>query len=398
MESWVFELLKGVGRLFIHPVLYVTLAVAVVLGYFRVKRERYDFLIRIEYGLTEFQKACKSLLIGIALSVFTIGIGVILPFGTIVLLGLFTILFTLFIKPRLLSSAYIFGFAFLGVILLPNIETSISLLQSLFVSIAGTDLSTLALLMGMLIVVEGLLVWKQASFQTSPMLHKSKRGLPVGSHVVQRVWILPLFLFVPVTSGGITTYFDWWPVLQVGEHTLTIWLVPFAVGFYQHLRASLPKVTIPILGKQLFFLGLLVFLISASSLLWATSAIIAAIVAIFGRGWLQYRTRIQEDRQRPLFVQRDDGLVILGVIPDSPAEKMNLQIGEIITKVNNIPVKTVPQFYEALQKNRAFCKLHVVDINGEIRFAQSALYEGDHHELGLLFIQEGRKWKRAEVS
>ena len=48
-------------------------------------------------------------------------------------------------------------------------------------------------------------------------------------------------------------------------------------------------------------------------------------------------------------------------------------------------------FYEALQQNRAHCKLEVLDVNGQIRFVQRALYEGDHHELGILFVLKMKK-------
>ncbi|QFT90626.1 Cell division topological determinant MinJ [Bacillus sp. THAF10] len=398
MESWLWEALIGIGRFFIHPVVYVTLALAVMLGYYRVKRERYDFHIRIEYGLTEFQKACKSLIVGLALSIITIGLGVILPFGTIAIISIFTIVFTLFIKPRWLSTAYIFGFSLFAVILLPSLKVSNSFLQSLFASIEETHLPTFVILLGILMVVEGILIRKQAPYQTSPKLFRSKRGLPVGAHIVQRVWVLPLFLFVPVSNNGVESAFTWWPVLQMGEHTLAVWLVPFSMGFYQQLKASLPVQAVPAMGSQLILLSVLVLLTGIGSYWWENAAILAAVLAVFGREWLYYKAKAADDKQNPIFVQRDHGLVILGVIPGTPAEKMHLHIGEIITKVNNVPVNSVTGFYEALQHNRAFCKLQVVDTNGEARFAQTALYEGDHHELGLLFVQEGKKWKRTEVS
>jgi hypothetical protein len=36
------------------------------------------------------------------------------------------------------------------------------------------------------------------------------------------------------------------------------------------------------------------------------------------------------------------------------------------------------------------CKLEVFDTNGEARFEQRALYEGEHYELGILFVQDER--------
>ena len=85
--------------------------------------------------------------------------------------------------------------------------------------------------------------------------------------------------------------------------------------------------------------------------------------------------------------------MILGIIPDAPASKMTLQVGELITKVNGVAVQNEKIFYEALQKNRAHCKLEVLDTNGEVRFVQRALYEGDHYELGILFVQDERKYE-----
>jgi len=39
----------------------------------------------------------------------------------------------------------------------------------------------------------------------------------------------------------------------------------------------------------------------------------------------------------------------------------------------------------------------VLDINGEVRYVQRALYEGEHHELGILFVEEGKGWKHKAV-
>lgn len=79
--------------------------------------------------------------------------------------------------------------------------------------------------------------------------------------------------------------------------------------------------------------------------------------------------------------------MVLGIIPNTPADDLELKIGEIITKVNGIPVKHVLDFYEALQKPR-ICKMEIIGLNGEIRFDQRASYEGEHHELGILFVQD----------
>ena len=69
---------------------------------------------------------------------------------------------------------------------------------------------------------------------------------------------------------------------------------------------------------------------------------------------------------------------------------MGLRPGELLTKVNGRMVYSRTELYEALQSNRAHCKLEIYDINDQIRLVQNALYEGDHHELGILAV-ESRK-------
>jgi S1-C subfamily serine protease len=117
------------------------------------------------------------------------------------------------------------------------------------------------------------------------------------------------------------------------------------------------------------------------------------VIAIVGREALTLVQRMNDEALPFYFFKRNQGLMILGILPESPASKMALQVGELITKVNGAAVQNEKGFYESLQKNRAHCKLEVIDTNGEIRFVQRALYEGDHHELGILFVQEERKFE-----
>ena len=60
-------------------------------------------------------------------------------------------------------------------------------------------------------------------------------------------------------------------------------------------------------------------------------------------------------------------------------------------KVNGEPVNTPSAVYDALQKNSAFCKLEVMDLQGELRFAQAAIYVGEHHQMGVLLVKEDYK-------
>ena len=67
---------------------------------------------------------------------------------------------------------------------------------------------------------------------------------------------------------------------------------------------------------------------------------------------------------------------------------MQLIPGESIYKVNGTIITGGHSFYEALQQHKPYIKLEVLNLNGDIRFVQRAMYETDPHELGILFVGE----------
>src|SRR5690606_29984166 len=90
----------------------------------------------------------------------------------------------------------------------------------------------------------------------------------------------------------------------------------------------------------------------------------------------------------PLYVNDTRGLRILGIVPGTPAETMGLAAGEILHKVNGVRVRTKEELYEALVLNPAFCKLELLNLDGELKFAQRARYAGEHHQLGVILAPD----------
>jgi PDZ domain len=391
---WAFELLKGLGRVFAQPLFYYGVFLALLIGWLRVKKERRYFHVRVYHSFHESKFLFISgLLPGLVLSFFMVGIGFVLPSDTLILLSAVTILFGLTLQLRLLSPAYTVGLTFFCASFLVKYEGTKSFFAKYFSGLTNTNLSVLVLLLGMLLFVEAWLILKNGSVATSPQLTKSKRGLLIGVHWAERLWFVPAF--VPVPGEAITAVVSWWPVFSANEQTYSFLLVPFLIGFSQRIQGTHPSDSVRLTAKRVRLLAFAVSIVAAAGYWYAPLTVVAAAVAFIGREWVAFYQRFQDDSRSPLFSQRQHGLVILGIIPHSPAEKMGLQVGEIIVKTNGLTVKTEEEFYEALQRNRAFCKLEVLNRNGEIRFVQGALYEDEHHELGLLFVQNEKKWESA---
>lgn len=389
-NEWVVNFLIGTGKLFLNPLFYYSFFLCLVIGYRRVKQERKDFKIRVENGYFELKHVWPlGLLIGLFLSIITILSGVVIPFAAVIVMGSLTLLLSLTLKFRLLSSAYVIGITIFVLFFLYDQNITIPYLGESIKEMDSSLYPALAVIMGLLIIAEGILIRRNAILGTSPKLIVSNRGMTVGVHVSRRVWLVPLFLFVP--GGELTAPFEWWPVFELGKELyVTPILVPFLIGFSQQVQGSLPKTSIRMNGERVVALGVIVLGIAVGSIWMPIFSIAAAAIAVLGRESIHYSTKMAEHRLPFYFSKRERGVLILGIIPFSPADKMALQVGEIITKVNGTPVNTEKELYEALQHNRAHCKLEVLDAQDQIRFVQRALFEGEHHELGILFVQEKR--------
>jgi hypothetical protein len=386
-QDWLLELLKGFGKLFLNPVFYLSFLFAAFLGVSRVKKERRNFTVRAQDAYFELKQLLpRGIIVGLCVSVLSIGLVLVVPMEFIIFTGIFTIIFALIGKTRILSPVYTAG---LGII-----ASSVSVFLGLdFFLFSKSNLQpseyifpTAIILLGLLIISEGIFVRGNGVKGTSPRLKKSKRGQVIGVHLLERAWIMPVFLFIP--SGVLTIPFEWWPMFTIANQTYSLIFVPFLIGAKLEVQGEHPIIAIRNVGRNLIILGSIVIVGGAATYLYPLASLALVIVAIIGREWITLKQRNKEKNRSFYFSRKNNGVVILGIVPDSPADKMGLRIGEMISKVNSIPVQDKIQLYKALQKNSAHCKLEVFDTHGEIRFVQRALFEGDHHELGLLLIPD----------
>lgn len=396
VETWVNELLVGLGRFFLNPLFYIILLFSFFLGFQRTKQERKDFNSRIHstfLGWSEF--VWPGIIVGFILTVVMLALGIVIPVGFLFLTSILTAIFILTKQLRWLSPAYIVGLAIIFSLFLPKIEIENEWLMGLLAIPANNPIMYLAIMLTLLMLAEGFLILKKGYFYTSPKLKKSKRGKSIGTHVAKKLWMVPMIILIP--GEGIHSIFEWWPVFTTPYETFSFLAIPVGIGFQQQVQSTLPKEAIQMTGRRVLGLSLIVMFITIGAYWFPILAIAAAVVAIIGRELIIIRQKMIEENNVSFFATRSTGIVILGVIPDSPAYKMSLQVGEIVTKVNGKQVRNEKEFYEALQVNRAFCKLEVLDYNGEIRFAQRALYDGEHHELGLLFVHDEKQWTTEAV-
>lgn len=388
--DWLLACLIGLGKLFLHPLLYVSIAYCLFIGYLRIKRERRDFNTKIHRKTMELRALLsQGLVIGLILSLLTLVSGLVIPMAAILIMTAVTLLATLTMIRRLISPVYTIGLTFFILFFLFGKDIQLPFFQDAFDQLNQSVYPTLVILIGLLLIAEGVLIVKNGSKNTSPQLAVSKRGQPIGVYVSQRIWLIPMFVLVP--GGELPVPFDWYPVFSIGEVYLSPIVLPFLIGFKQKVHGTLPEQAINAHGKQVGALGVIITIMAVSSYWFPLLAIITAILAILGREFLHYTQKSLDEKQPFYFSKSKLGVQILGVIPESPADKMGLVKGEIISKINGVVVREEEELYRALQKNRAHCKLEVIGINEQMRFVQRALFEGEHYELGILFVEDQLK-------
>ncbi|MFC5773066.1 PDZ domain-containing protein [Ectobacillus antri] len=371
--EWLLEIGYAMGRFFLQPALYIFILINIFIGVLRVKKERREFSFKVHDIWYELRmSAFAGVGIGLLLSIATVGIGVVVSQDSLQVIAVLSAIGALLLPFGLLSAAYSIGVAI--------IVTGFSL----YSNSDETSLAALAFLMSLLLFAEGHLIAKRAAYETTPRLQKGKRGLLVGSHESKRMWLVPLLVLVP--SEGIGKLFSWWPVFTIGAETYSLFVIPFLLGFARRVIGSLPNIAITYTGHRVMGLSILVFVLALTSIWMPGIAIAAAGIAMLGRLMIAMQDRMHDQQQTPYFSVQKTGVMILDILPGSAAEELGLRPGEVITKVNGNYIEDVADFHRALRQKGAFCKLEVLDVQGEIRFAQRALY-ADDGDLGILFVR-----------
>lgn len=383
IQEWLIELGKGIGRLFLNPLLYWAIALIIIVGIRRIKQERRYFGTKVFDILTEWKDTVGfSILVGVFYSIVTMVVGMVISVEAILVLSIVTILLSLSLRFSLLSPSYTMGITVVLLMLFP-------LLGDYLVFVPGDlqiNFSVLAILLALFLFVEAHFLNRTRQNNTYPELTLGGRGSWVGRHRIKRIAIIPFFTLIP--SGLIEPFAAYWPYLDSNGEDYAIVLIPFVLGFEFTIRGSLPHVVANKLSMNLLGLAVLVLVVAVGSIFFSWLTIVAVIIAILGREFINYRYRTKDLAKSSYFNHTNNGLRVLGIIPGSPADRLNILIGETVSKVNGVKIHKEDDLYEALQQTGSFFKIELIDSNGEIRFVQSAMYEGDHHELGLIFAGE----------
>lgn len=383
----LIEILKGIGRFFINPLFYVAIISAVYLGYRRVKRERRYFNRRILGGWSELKNMlAMGFMLSVIISLFSLVIGLTVSLELLTIVFIVSFIGLIIYKYQLLSPAIVMAIAFGGIVWMQWQDWSYTIGTFKLAGRIVTDglVMTIPVMTGLLLMAEGILIRRYGARFASPIVEKTKRGLNGIGYFSKQLWILPVFTVIP--GEGIQNFAPYWPQFTIGAEQFSIIVFPFIIGFQQMVRQKLPMNVYPKMGRSIIIIGQFVLIVGLTAYFMPVLGAAALALGAISRTIIGIHYSRSEDRHRYAVVRSDKGVMIAGVLPDSPAEKMGLVAGEIIKRVNGQDVFTEEDLYKALQINAAHCRLEVLDHSGELRLAQHVVHRDDNHKIGLLVV------------
>jgi len=387
-ENILVDVLQAIALFFLNPLFIVALLVTVALGYFRVKRERRSFKVRLLPGLTELKRLlAESWLYALVISVVISGVGLLVDPGWLVLFTLAALVGVLSFYYKITSPIYFAAVAFIALYFLGEYAGTFTFRgwSPGQVDLFGGLAVTIPVIAGLLLVAEGLLIGRDAAKYASPSLMETNRGLRAAAFKVKRLWLLPLVFIIP--GDMISAYVPYWPQFTLGETAFSFVPIPVLIGFTQVARSMYPDVLFPKIGRAIGWTGIIVICVGLTALWLPILGWAALLIGVGCRMTISIVISIRERQGGFTVTPHPTGVVIAGILPNSPGEKMGLIPGECIRSVNGIQVSNEKELYDAIQINAAHCRMQVVDRNGELRLLQQVIYRHDHHRLGLLVVR-----------
>ncbi|RED57556.1 PDZ domain-containing protein [Cohnella lupini] len=390
----LLDVLREAGRavigLFALPYFYI--AIGLVWWHARLGStlQRKLFHVRL-YGTLHLTltRVFAGIAVGLVLSLTSLGAGAGLSSETLMFLWIVMGILAVF-RLRYVCLAYAAGA--LGIIQVLSDWSGLNGTEGTYAEavqiLFAIDVPGLLFMAGLLHVAEGFLVRLQGPKLAIPLFLQGKRGKTMGAYALSGVWPIPLLWLTPAIGDGFTL--PWAPIFGGGAEgaAWSLLAFPVLIGFSDRTTAHWPEEKARSSGNRLMIYGVVVAILAVGAEYWSPLTIVAAVAAFALHEGLLLMSRMKEMGRNPRFSQDGTGVKVLAVLPNTPADELGFQSGEVIKKVNGVNVRNKEELHAALQRQSAFCKLEVANRDGHVKFLQRARYEGEHYQLGLILAPD----------
>ncbi len=358
----------------------------VILYFNRITKERHFFRIAVNRDFYEgrhfLKTACFGLVVGAAISLLC---GMMQSLEALMLLeiaGVISLLFLPLVEVTF-SMLWLVSLVIVGFNLLKNVWPVLTVLP---VSFTGDKLpANILLLIAIFFVVRAFLLHYKKSIWFTPQVKSGKRGRRIAYYKWKEFSVIPLIILFPADTY--MSHVPYWPLFSFNGRSFGILVFPLLVAGAIKVFKEEPQLILKrAYGESLVLAGIS-FIVAALALLASWISLVGLLLIGIVSVLFYWQRKHLDKAGKRWYVETNDGVRVISVIPGTPAAKMGLSNGDIILDCNDEPVKNEPELYAALQKSSAYCRLRVKTFSGELKITESAIYAGAPHEIGLVLFQ-----------
>ncbi|MCL0312660.1 PDZ domain-containing protein [Apilactobacillus sp. TMW 2.2459] len=350
----------------------------------RIDRERDLFTTAIYRSNNEFRHFIVSfLLLGVISSVVSILIGMMLPINFIViyeiLLLLNLVLIPTHIMPVFIAFLSAIGYLIIGNVYYINQYTNLDLNMSAFAN------QNLLVFITIILFLSGIYYKLFGGRMNSPQMYYNQRNTRKVFYIFKELTVIPMLILIP---GNLVSSIPYWPVFNFEHTAFSFLFLPVVLGLKFKFFNHIPKDYLHKLGNVILKFSAVSLLVTGISYYFNFIVLysLCALALIFLLIMLVFRTK--DNKKTTPFAEAVNGIRVVAVEKDTPASRMDISIGDIITEVNDIPVKSESEFYQAVLQYPTYCRVKLTTPDNVIKLTETAIYNDSPHELGIVMFKK----------
>ncbi|CAM2883878.1 PDZ domain-containing protein [Hathewaya histolytica] len=334
-------------------------------------------------------------------------LGVAFPNNSIIYMLFFISIILMTISPRYICFSY--SGALLGALIL--VINFIKKQFNLNIPVSfDINIVSLMTLIGVMHIVEGFLVIIDGSKGAIPVF-ANKENKIMGGFALNRYWSVPISIMfivlnqnLGIAGGEQVATPQWWPIINGGitenilKSSIIMFMPLYAVVGYNSITFTKSKRKKSLVsGLLILGYGIILALVAGIGDFGYLGKIVVIIFAPIAHEGMLFLDTYLEIKGEAKYTSTEEGIMILEVAPNSPAEEMGIKSGDLLIEVNNKIIDSEKDILESVKEIENFLWLKIKKSTGEIKEVYYNRMNVDKR-LGVVFvpksIQDNEKFIR----
>ncbi|SHH58084.1 PDZ domain-containing protein [Clostridium grantii] len=252
-------------------------------------------------------------------------------------------------------------------------------------SVLSIDVVSLMTMVAIIYLTQGILIMIDGGRGSIPVFSK-RNGEIIGGFALKRSWIIPCAIIILTTSNNYSiseTYsLSHWKTFLTATNPMVILsgIVLFVLPLFGVLNFSTftfsksKKEKSFIYGAFMIGYSCILFVLARLGTLNVFFKLATVIFAPAALEAIEIFQNYKEINSKPKYTSNDDGVMVLEVVPDSPAYNMGIKSGDRLVTINDKKIKKEEDILEIIKETSSNILLKIKKATGileEVRYSKT---------------------------